>query len=362
MRSARLRGTATFACIVGLLLALPALAGAAKYPPDPAARGFNGGAAGWQSSTGFDGNCLAPLLCPAATNSFQPAGGADGGGFIRSAYSGVVGVMAVAGTTTAVWQSPSFSYEGVAGDISYEGVAGDASPAVSFEMDRRASVGQLLAVAGNSADFSVRLVDVTGGGESVSLIAASTLAGADSWTAVRQGSIDPGQLVMGHEYRIQITTRYTTGTSVLVSGSADYDNVVLEAVPAGGDGSGGKGSGDGGLSEKRLGELVRAATPGTAILTGKGKRLLVRVRCPRKAGRTCRITAQGLLKKRKPVTNRRTVKVRKGKAKLVVLRVKPKARTKVAKRKRLLVRQKVRAGKTVAIVFKSRKLIRREVG
>ena len=354
MRSARLRGTATLACIVGLLLALPALAGAAKYPPDPAARGFNGGAAGWQSSTGFDGNCLAPLLCPAATNSFQPAGGADGGGFIRSAYSGVVGVMAVAGTTTAVWQSPSFSYEGV---------AGDASPAVSFEMDRRASVGQLLAVAGNSADFSVRLVDVTGGGESVSLIAASTLAGADSWTAVRQGSIDPGQLVIGHEYRIQITTRYTTGTSVLVSGSADYDNVVLEAVPAGGDGGGGKGSGgDGGLSEKRLGELVRAATPGTAILTGKGKRLLVRVRCPRKAGRTCRITAQGLLKKRKPVTNRRTVKVRKGKTKLVVLRVKPKARTKVAKRKRLLVRQKVRAGKTVAIVFKSRKLIRREVG
>jgi hypothetical protein len=54
--------------------------------------------------------------------------------------------------------------------------------------------------------------------------------------------------------------------------------------------------------------------------------------------------------------------VRRGKAKLVVLKVKPKARGKVTKRKRLLVRQKVRAGKVTATVVKSRKLIRREVG
>ncbi len=351
MSSPRLRASGIVIACLALLLALPAIAGASKYPPDPAARGFNGGLAGWQGSTSFEGSCLAPLLCPSVTNSFQPAGGADDGGFIRSAYSGVVGVMAVAGTTTAVWQSPSFSYEGV---------DGDASPTVSFEMDRRASVDQLLAAAGNSADYAVRLVDVTGGGESLSLIAPSTLAGANSWTTVRRGQIDPGQLAVGHEYRIQITTRYTTGTSVLVSGSADYDNVALSAVRGGGDGAGGKGGGA--LSDKRLETLVRATTPDTVVLTGKGKRLLIRVKCPRKAGRNCRITTQGLLKKRKPATSKRTVKVRKGKTKLVVLKVKPKARGKVAKRKRLLVRQKVRAGKVSATVVKSRKLIRREVG
>jgi hypothetical protein len=348
MRPPRPRA-ATAALIAGLLailMAVPpaATAAAGKYPPGAAARGFNGGLAGWQSSTSFDGNCLAPLLCPTATNSFQPTGGADDGGFIRSAYSGVAGAMAVAGTTTAVWQSPRFSYEGA---------GGDAPTHVGFEMDRRASVDQLLAVEGNSADYAVRLIDVSTGGESLSLIAPTTLAGARTWTTARRASIDPGQLTIGHDYRVQITTRYTTGTSVLVNGSADYDNVVLTAEKGGGASAGG------GLSEGRLGDLVRAATPGSAILSGKGKRLLIRVKCPRKAGRNCRITAQGLLKKRKPATTSRTVKVRKGKAKLVALRVKPKARAKVAKRKRLLVRQKVRAGKVTATVFKQRKLIRR---
>jgi hypothetical protein len=347
MRPPRPR-TATAALIAGflaILMAVPpaATAAAGKYPPSAAARGFNGGLAGWQSSTSFDGNCVAPLFCPTATNSFQPTGGADDGGFIRSAYSGVAGAMAVAGTTTAVWQSPRFSYEGA---------GGDAPTHVGFEMDRRASVDQLLAVEGNSADYAVRLIDISTGGESLSLIAPTTLAGARTWTTARRASIDPGQLTIGHDYRVQITTRYTTGTSVLVNGSADYDNVVLTAERGGT-------AGGGGLSEGRLGDLLRAATPGTAILSGKGKRLLVRVKCPRKAGRTCRITAQGLLKKRKPATASRTVKVRKGKAKLVVLRVKPTVRSKVAKRKRLLVRQKVRAGNVTATVYKQRKLIRR---
>jgi len=347
MRPPRLR-TATAALIASLaavLLAVPpvATAAAGKYPPSAAARGFNGGLAGWQSSTSFDGNCVAPLFCPTATNSFQPTGGADDGGFIRSAYSGVAGAMAVAGTTTAVWQSPRFSYDGA---------GGEAPTHVGFEMDRRASVDQLLAVEGNSADYAVRLIDVSAGGESLTLIAPTTLVGARTWTTARRASIDPAQLTTGHDYRVQITTRYTTGTSVLVNGSADYDNVVLTAETGGA-------AGGGGLSEGRLGDLLRASTPGTAVLSGKGKRLLVKVKCPRKAGRNCRITAQGMLKKRKPATASRTVKVRKGKAKLVVLRVKPKARAKVAKRKRLLVRQKVRAGKVTATVYKSRKLIRR---
>ena len=74
----------------------------------------------------------------------------------------------------------------------------------------------------------------------------------------------------------------------------------------------------------------------------------------------CRTTAQGLLKQAPPGDEpKRTVRLRSGKSKLVALKVKPKARKQVAKRKRLLVRQKVRAGKVTATVFKSRLLIRR---
>jgi hypothetical protein len=345
----------TVASLAGLALVLPASAGAAtsKYPPESAARGFTGGLAGWTSSSGSEGTCLAPLLCATVENSYQAAGGADGGGFVRSAYTGVVGAMAVAGTTTGVWESPSFTYSGVDDD---EPVA------VSFSFDRRASVDQLLAVSGNSADYAVRLIDVSEEGEALTLIAPTTLAGANSWTSVSSAPVDPESLFPGDEYRLQITSRYTSGTGALVSGNADYDNVVLSASDdvalkgkRKGKGAGGKNAGA--LSGQRLEELLRQATPGTAML--KGKRLFVRVRCPRKAGHACRTTAQGLLRKSRPATAKRTVRVRSGKSRLVALRVKPKARAKVARRKRLLVRQKVSVGTATATVYASRRLIRR---
>jgi hypothetical protein len=348
--SHRRAGAIAATCLASLLLTLPAAAGAAKYPPG-AASGFNGGPGGWTSSTSTEGTCLAPLLCASAENSFQPTGGADDGGFIRSAYTGVVGAMAVAGTTTAVWQSPSFTYTGAGGTTPTD---------VSFSVDRRANVDQLLAVAGNSAEYAVRLIDVSAGGESLPLVGPTTLAGARSWTSVRSGSIDPAALARGHEYRILISNRFTSGTSVFVSGSADYDNVVLEASRGKAGGNGGAGDGKGGLSADRLRELLResSAGTGTATLVGK-KRLLVRVNCPRKARRTCKTTAQGLLRKGRPATGKSTVRLRSGKSKLIVLRVKPRARQKLANRKRLLVRQKVRAGKVSATVYKTRKLVRR---
>ena len=334
------------ACLTSFLLA-PAVAGAAKYPAG-AASGFSGGPGGWTSSTSTEGTCLAPLLCASAENSFQPTGGADDGGFIRSAYTGVVGAMAVAGTTTAVWQSPGFSYAGAGGESATE---------VTFSLDRRASVDQLLAVAGSSAEYSVRLLDLSAGGEALTLITPRTLAGARSWTNVRTEPIDPGSLRNGHDYRIQITSRYTSGTSVLVSGNADYDNVVLEATQGKTLGDGGAEGSKGALSSARLGALLRQGAAGTATLSGR--RLLVRIGCPRKIGRACRTTVQGLLKKGRPATKKRSVRLRSGKSRLIALRVRPQARKRLAGRKRLLVHQKVRAGKVSATVYGSRKLVRR---
>ena len=343
---------AIMSCLTGLLLVLPTAASAEKYPSPQAARGFDGGLAGWTSSSTTEGTCLAPVLCASAENSFQPSGGADDGGYIRSAYTGVVGAMALAGTTTAVWRSPSFTYS--PGD-------GDSGP-LSFSLDRRASVDQLLSVSGNSAEYSVQLVDVSSGGETFQLIPPATLAGARSWTEVSR-PVDPGELVAGAEYRILITSRYTSGTTVLATGSADYDNVALVTAGDGTGGPGGKGKGagkgDGVLDSDRLQALLRETASGAAVLSNNGKRLFVRVACPRKAGHTCRTTAQGLLRRGRPATSKRTIRLRSGKTKRIMLFVKPKARSKVSQRKRLLVKQRVRAGKATATVFKSRKLIRR---
>jgi hypothetical protein len=82
--------------------AAAAAAAVSKYPPAAASRGFSGGAAGWTSSSGTDGLCQPPLLCATVANSYQDTGGADSGGFIRSAYTGVAGATAVGGTTRGV--------------------------------------------------------------------------------------------------------------------------------------------------------------------------------------------------------------------------------------------------------------------
>ena len=363
-----LAATGALALCISLAICCLLAAGAeaddsAQYPSDPASRTFNGGPAGWTSSSINDGLCIPPVLCASVTNAYVAGGDGDSSGYISSDYLGVAGVGAIAGTTTGVWESPTFTYSGTGKEL-------------TFSMMRRADVDALLAVAGNSADYAVRLINVSQGDTVQTLVAPQTLAGANGWSAIPPVSVKAGRLVPGDQYRIRIESIYKTGTGVLVTGSADYDNVVLGPDAGGGSGDGGgngkgkgKGNGNGNGSDsssRELRSMFGSAQSGTAILSGSGataaaraKRLLVKVNCPRKIGRTCRVTAQGMLSKRKPATKKKTVKVRSGKSKRVVLIVKPKLRPKVAKRKRLLVKQKVRAGKTTATVYKVRKLIRR---
>lgn len=348
--SLRRLGAVAISCVMSLFLALPAVAGAgtSEYAPEPEARSFASSSGGWTSSSSFTGSCVPPLLCPTVTNAFQPTGGADGNGFIRSGFTGVAGGLGVAGTATGVWESPEFAYRGA---------AGEPPTSVSFTLARQASVEQLLAVPGNSAEYAVELVDLNSGSASVPLIGQTTLAGAPAWTNVPAAPVSPARLKIGDRYKIRITSIYKSGTSVLVTGNADYDDVVLKASTAG-NGSGGAGGGVAGtLTDARLQILIRGALGSTAVL--KGNRIFVKVRCRAKIGRPCRTVLQGLLKKRKPATSRAKTRIAKGKSKRVVLRIKPKARPKVAKRKRLLFRLDVRAGGAKATVYKRLKLIRR---
>lgn len=168
-------------------------------------------------------------------------------------------------------------------------------------------------------------------------------------------------MVGGHKYRLSIesVTAQSTLSLSLVSGTTNlhFDNVGLTVRSSsggggkGGGGGNGKGpnSNSGSLSDRRLFSLLSNGAAGPAVL--KGNRLLVKVGCPARVGHACRIAAQGLLGERKPATAKRTVKVAQGTGKRVVLRVKPKARGKVAKRKRLLVREKVRAGGAKATLY-----------
>ena len=102
----------------------------------------------------------------------MPVGGADGNGYISTVFTGAVGVSAIAGTSTSVWESPPFVYEG------------GTTNARLLNISRRASVDQLLAVEGNSAEYSVQLADVSAGGAGPTVIGPDTLAGADTWRAV----------------------------------------------------------------------------------------------------------------------------------------------------------------------------------
>ena len=89
-----------------------------------------------------------------------------------------------------------------------------------------------MAVAGNSADYSVDLVDVTQGGNATSVIDNEPIGDQNSWLA-KTVSVAPGSLTVGDQYRVRITSEFETGAQVVPGGSVGYDDVVLRAKTGG---------------------------------------------------------------------------------------------------------------------------------
>jgi hypothetical protein len=239
-----------------------------------------------------------------------------------------------------------------------------ASGSATVHLDRQFDSGSLVDLAPR-LDYSVQLVDRTTGKRSTSI--EEGVDGASGWTG-KDGS---ATVVAGHTYAIVIDAE--TSSTVLGSGllagstSARFDNVALAVGTSGASGPGaGKGAGSGSSGAGgagSAGENARLAAIAPGTLAGpaqlKGKRLFVKARCPKKVGHACRVSLVGLLKKGKPATTRRTVKVRPGKAKRLVLKLKPRAKSKVVARKRLLFKVHLRAGGAHAAAFKRLRLIRR---
>lgn len=318
------------------VLAAPAGAATAVYPAGGGQ--FNSGPEGWEVTSAA---CNVAALCT-ASGGYDASDGRPAGSLAADTNIGL-NLLSLF-TSTVTLQSPDFKAS----------MAGSAS----VHLDRRFSQGSLVDLA-PQLDYRVELIDRTSGKRSTLL--SETIASSTDWSGVD----GPATLKAGRTYALAITavtSSNVVGTGLLSgSTSARFDNVALtvgsERASGGGGGAGGGPGGSGAALAARLAALAPATLAGPAKL--KGNRLFVKARCPKKIGRACRISIQGLLKKRKPATTNRTVKVAKGKTKRVVLRVKPRARGKVATRKRLLFKVKVRAGKAQATAFKRLKLIRR---
>ncbi|HEU4392809.1 MAG TPA: hypothetical protein VFR04_04130 [Solirubrobacterales bacterium] len=320
---------------VAAMLLLAGPASAAVYPAGGS--GFSGGAEGWQVTSA---GCDAEPVCTAS-------GGYDGGngnppGSIAANTTVALNLLTLFESNVTL-QSPDFT-------------VGDGRLG-TLHLDRQFTSGNLVDLAATTT-HEVTLIDRTADRESVPLDetidSASGFVGKDAAVTV----------VPGHTYAISIAV--DASSSVIGTGllggttSTRFDNVEL-SVPGDGDGNGGRGKGfgdgPGALSNQRLLATIQDSLVAPATL--EGKRLFVKARCPAAVGRACRVTIQGLLKRRSAATGRSVAKIAPGKSKRIVLEVKPKARKKVAPRKRLLFKQTVQAGPARATVYKRLKLIRR---
>ena len=261
----------------------------------------------------------ANVSCPQITPTFQPSGGVDGSGdgFIRTGLTGLTALLGA--TSTGTWTSPTFTYGG----------AGGVQPtSLAFTMAIQANVEGLID-SGSSVTWSARLEDLTAG-DSLPLVPVTNIPANSGWNGVAPVALSPGNLTLGHQYRIRVSTVYSTVAALLPNSRVDFDNVALVSqAPGGGAGAGG-GVAGGGLASK------------TVVM--KGDKLRVKVRCGRAVQGRCKIKRVGLWKKAGPrVTKLRKVFVHAGKTKKVNLKLRPRAIAAVATRDAIWIAIKVNA-------------------
>ncbi|HEY2479273.1 MAG TPA: hypothetical protein VGI17_11145 [Solirubrobacterales bacterium] len=332
-----------------LLVLLVGEASGATYPAGGST--FSGSAEGWALSAKC--NPAIPLICSAGAaydgSAGNPAGSLSDKTEIAVGLAGLI-------TSEAAETSPTFT-------------VAEGGPA-TLGLQRQFEVSELISLTSQVA-YTVNLVDKTTGTKQKAI--AETVEGASGFTP----KAGPVSLVAGHGYLIEVdATSKSSLAGIGLFGSTTFrvDNVLLTGSGGGGSGPGatggngggggnggegeeGEAGGSGGVSSARLESLIKSSLIGPAVL--KGNRLSVKAKCPAKIGTTCTLSIQGLLNRHKPATAGRKAKVKKGKTKNFVLKVKPAARKKVKAKKKLLFKETVKAGKAKATVYKSLKLIRK---
>ncbi len=311
------------AIVIAVAITIVTQASASTAPAYPQARGerFHSGAHGWSSATRHSGTCVDNVDCPTITNTAPSTGGAGGkgDGYIQTAEGGLVAPGVIA-TSEGSWKSPAFRYAGNAG----------AKPArLKLSLARRADVAALVS-AGGVVQYSVELVDRSKG-PNVVLVDGKNVTDDASFAELPSVKVDPDRLQVGDRYAIKITTRYQTSADALPGASVDYDNVLLKASGTGGPGGGGHSS---------VPARAHAATTSTAVLIGR--HLYLRTRCARSAhSKRCkrRFTAV----KHRHGTRKSTTahsRVKRGKSRLVSVRLKRSYAQKLAHKHSVLIRER----------------------
>lgn len=317
----RLRTGLIALCAAAFAALSPAAAQAATgtYAPQKDAQTFATSDGGWTSSHEYQGIlCGVGVICPVVTNSWVPSGGADGDGdgFIRSEYATLLG--ALGGTTIGIWQSPEFTYNGAKG----------ARPSkVTFAAAQRSDLTELLGLLASSATYSVAIVEAGEGGARLPVVTDAEVPEKQGWTPLKRVDVPANALKIGGRYFIEIRSKVATSIAALaLAGYIDHDNVRLIAK---------------GASKRALKQDVKAGFGKLAATNGP--KAAVAVRCPAAvAPKKCRMAIAVKLG-RKIATKRKAIKLRAGKARAVTLKVKPRFRKKILKRKRVVVQAKVRA-------------------
>ena len=283
------------------------------------------------------------MLCPVATNSWA-GGGADGNGYIRTAFATIL--TTGAGSSASTWESPSFTYNGSA--------AARFPRRCVLDLNMLTEVTPLLVASlMNSATYRVDIVDQATA-TAVEATPTTSIVSDHGWVSVQSASVNPALLGLGHHYKIRITTTLTSAVAAVANGEVGFDNVRLTTAAADGSGNGGSGVTD----IKQLRKLVKHYILSKSLKV-RGRFLVSHLRCPAVAApRPCQIQFQGLQngKFSKVATARKIVKLRAGKERTVKIRIKPTYLRSYTKAGNVWVKCIVRVGKVRVTVRKPIKL------
>lgn len=305
------------------------------YPFQANASNFAHNQGGWAPEISLRGICVlgGGITCPNIIPTYQASGGADGpaDGFIRI---GVISLLDVASDAKGIWRSPPFLYTGARGHTPEKLV---------FKLTRQADVSSFISLPGNTATYTVQLVN-TKTGNAINLIHESNLDGAKTWSAVEPVSVDPDDLRMDAKYRIEIIAHFASVAVVIPLSAADFDNVrLLASRPSDGK--------DNVVTNTKLMNLLRPLGPKNAPL--KGKRLKPRISCPAKVTDPCEIAVSALLSRGGPkITTTRDVTVKPGASKRIGLVVKDQYLQQLRNRGKAVIHERVRSGNARASVYK----------
>jgi hypothetical protein len=324
-------GGATIAVALGA--AAGAGAASSTYPGHQEARDFHTSDGGWQGSSSIKGTCVPTVSCPTITNDFAANGGTggQGDGYLRTGISTLAGAQT---TSRGVYKSPPFKYTGA---------KGRKPERLVFAIKRRSQLSALLSVTGNSASFSVDLVDTSQPDKSVGLISPRPIGDQNSWRP-SQVSVSPGKLTIGDRYRVRITSKFVIGVQVSPSGSVGYDDVALRARRGGG-------------GHHSLRHQVSDGI-GVVHLTRHG--LTFKARCPGSARpHKCAMKLNARLsKKGNKITNTRKARLGAAKTRRIRLHLKHRYAKRAHHRKRIWIKANVKVGDRHVNVVKSVRIVK----